>query len=64
MERLFRSLKTEWLPSVGYIMAHEAHRDICHYLVHRYNWIRPHQFNDGRRRLLQKKNLTQCPGMG
>ncbi|WP_139835915.1 IS3 family transposase [Pseudomonas sp. R16(2017)] len=47
MERVFRSLKTEWIPSVGYMTAQEAHRDISHYLMHRYNWIRPHQFNDG-----------------
>jgi putative transposase len=32
---------------VGYITAQEAHRDISHYLMHRYNWIRPHQFNKG-----------------
>ncbi len=25
----------------------EAQRDISHYLMHRYNWIRPYQFNDG-----------------
>ncbi len=47
MERLFRSFKTEWLPSVGYTSAQEAHRYIGHYLMYRYNWIRPHQFNDG-----------------
>lgn len=47
MERLFRSFKTEWLPSVGYMSAQEAHRDISHYLMRRYNWIRLHQFNDG-----------------
>lgn len=47
MERLFRSVKTEWLPSVGYMTAQEAHRDISQYLMHRYNWIRPHQFNNG-----------------
>ncbi|AEA65110.1 ISPsy24, transposase orfB [Burkholderia gladioli BSR3] len=45
MER--RSFRTEWLPSVGYMSAQEAHRDISHYLMHRYNWIRPHQFNYG-----------------
>lgn len=27
--------------------AQEAHRDISHYLMHRYNWIQPHQFNNG-----------------
>ncbi|CDI95334.1 ISPsy24 transposase OrfB [Pseudomonas aeruginosa PA38182] len=47
MERLFRSLKLEWVPSTGYLTAQEAQRDISHYLMHRYNWIRPHQFNDG-----------------
>ncbi|KPY40078.1 MULTISPECIES: transposase [Pseudomonas syringae group] len=43
MERVFRSLKT----AVGYMTAQEAQRDISHYLMHRYNWVRPHQFNDG-----------------
>ena len=47
MERLFRSFKTEWLPSTGYMTAREAQRDISHYLMHQYNWIRPHQFNQG-----------------
>ena len=47
MERVFRSLKTEWIPSFGYRTAQEAQRDISHFLMHRYNWIRPHQFNDG-----------------
>ena len=37
MERVFRSLKTEWIPTVGYMTAQEAHRDISHYLMHRYN---------------------------
>ncbi len=47
MERLFRSLKSDRVPSTDYLMAREAQRDISHYLMHRYNWIRPHQFNDG-----------------
>ncbi|MBB5371323.1 putative transposase [Janthinobacterium sp. K2Li3] len=45
MERLFRSFKTEWLLSTGYMTAREAQRDISYYLMHRYNSIRPHQFN-------------------
>ncbi len=28
MERLFRSLKTEWLPPMGYLSAQEAHRGV------------------------------------
>ncbi|WP_153015169.1 IS3 family transposase [Pseudomonas syringae] len=47
MERVFRSLKTEWIPTLGYRTAQEAQRDISHFLMHRYNWIRPHQFNSG-----------------
>lgn len=47
MERVFRSLKIEWIPLVGYMSVQQAQRDISHYLMHRYNWIRPHQFNGG-----------------
>ena len=47
MERVFRSLKTELIPAVGYRTALEAQRDISHFLRRSYNWIRPHQFNDG-----------------
>jgi len=47
MERLFRSLKSERVPPTGYLKALEAQRDISHHLMHRYNWIRPHQLNDG-----------------
>ncbi len=47
MERLFRSLKTEWVPSVGYMSAALAQQDIGLFLMQRYNWQRPHQFNGG-----------------
>lgn len=47
MERLFRSLKSEWLPSLGYRGLSQAMRDISYYLMDYYNWQRPHQFNDG-----------------
>lgn len=47
MERLFRSLKTEWLPTTGYMNLREAKRDISYYLMDYYNWRRPHQHNDG-----------------
>ncbi len=47
MVRVFRSLKTEWIPTVGHMTAQEAHRNISHYLMYRYNWIRPHQFYNG-----------------
>ncbi|MGL5849120.1 MAG: IS3 family transposase, partial [Aeromonas veronii] len=48
MERLFRSLKSEWLPAMGYMNLREAKRDISYYLMdHHYNWRRPHHHNDG-----------------
>ncbi|WWE76199.1 hypothetical protein GE569_14190 [Burkholderia gladioli] len=61
IERLLRSFKIEWLPSVGYMSAQEAYRCISHYLMHRYNWIRPHQFSDGLAPVWRKKNLAQYP---
>ncbi|WP_429034037.1 integrase core domain-containing protein, partial [Aeromonas veronii] len=47
MERLFRSLKSEWLTAMGYMSLREAKRDISYYLMDYYNWRRPHQYNDG-----------------
>ncbi|PPA27874.1 IS3 family transposase [Aeromonas jandaei] len=47
MERLFRSLKSEWLPATGYMSVREAKRDISYYLMDYYNWQRPHHHNDG-----------------
>jgi putative transposase len=47
MERLFRSLKSEWVPATGYMMLAEAKRDIGYYLMDYYNWQRPHQYNVG-----------------
>ncbi|MEI0986843.1 IS3 family transposase [Pseudomonas aeruginosa] len=64
MERLFRSLKSEWIPSTGYLTAQEAQRDISHYLMHRYNWIRPHQFNDGLPPAVAEEKLNPLSGMG
>jgi putative transposase len=37
MERLFRSLKTEWIPTVGYMSASLAQQDIGRFLMERYN---------------------------
>ena len=63
MERVFRSLKTEWIPTVGYMTAQEAQRDISHYLMHRYNWIRPHQFNNGLPPAQSEKRLNVVSGI-
>jgi len=63
MERLFRSLKSEWIPRLGYTTVHEAQRDISHYLMHWYNWQRPHQFNDGLAPAIVEEKLEPVPGI-
>ncbi len=35
-ERLFSSLKTEWVRTVGYMTKALAEKDICRYLMQRY----------------------------
>lgn len=63
MERLFRSLKTEWVPSVGYMTRREAMQDVSYYLMERYNWIRPHQFNDGLAPAVAEEKLKTVSGI-
>lgn len=46
-ERLFRSLKTEWLPHDGYRNRSEAVKDVVQYLSGYYNRLRPHKNNGG-----------------
>ncbi len=46
-ERLFRSLKTEWVPKMGYQDYLEAASHIKRYLLGYYNQRRPHSFNAG-----------------
>lgn len=47
MERLFRSLKSEWLPPLGGKSLMAAKADINDYFMRHYNWRRPHGANDG-----------------
>lgn len=47
MERLFRSLKSEWVPTAGYRSVSEAMKDISFYLMDYYNWQRPHSYSGG-----------------
>jgi len=47
MERVFRSLKSEWIPALDYVTKNEAAKDIGLYLMGHYNWRSPHQFNNG-----------------
>lgn len=63
MERVFHSLKTEWIPTIGYMTGHQAQRDISQYLMHHYNWIRPRQFNDGLAPAKTEEKLKTVSGM-
>jgi putative transposase len=46
MERLFRSLKTEWIPRAGYGTFQEGSQDIGAYLMGYYNQERLHSYNN------------------
>lgn len=63
MERVFRSLKSEWTPTTGYLTGQQAQRDISQYLMSHYNWIRPHQFNDGLAPAKAEEKLKTVSGM-
>ncbi|WP_148127615.1 IS3 family transposase, partial [Candidatus Erwinia dacicola] len=45
MERFFRSLKTEWVPTKGYNSFSEAQGAIIRYITGYYSAIRPHWYN-------------------
>ncbi len=47
MERFFRSLKSEWIPSTGYDSFAEAKHEIIDYIIGYYSQVRPHRHNDG-----------------
>ncbi|WP_086962173.1 IS3 family transposase [Oceanisphaera avium] len=47
MERFFRSLKVEWVPTYGYQSLSEAQHHIVKYLIGYYSQLRPHQHNGG-----------------
>jgi putative transposase len=47
IERFFRSLKTEWVPEMGYRSFAEAQRSLVDYMAGYYSQIRPHKHNGG-----------------
>jgi len=47
MERFFRSLKTEWVPEMGYRSFAEAQRSVADYITGYYSQTRPHKHNGG-----------------
>lgn len=46
-ERFFRSLKTEWVPKIGYVCFASAKRSITKYMIGYYSTLRPHKHNSG-----------------
>lgn len=64
MERLFRSLKSEWIPALGYRNLPEAQKDIGGYLKEITTaGTDLTRSMAGYRRLWLKKNLKHCPGL-
>ena len=63
MERLFRSLKTEWIPAMGYHSLTAARKDISSYLMGYYNTVRPHAFNGGIAPALAEEKLKTVSGI-
>ena len=60
MERIFRSLKTEWIPADGYHTIQEGLQDIGTYLMSYYNQERLHSYNQYRTPESQER-LWQAP---
>lgn len=63
MERLFRSLKSEWVPDTGYPNINAARQDIGRYLMDYYNCRRPHSANDGLAPAVAEKQLNLLSGI-
>ena len=63
MERVFRSLKSEWVPTNGYRSILEAEQDISSYLMKYYNWRRPHSYNNGLSPAKAEENLNSMSGI-
>ena len=63
MERLFRSLKSEWIPALGYCSSDQAKRDVSEYLMDYYNRRRPHSHNDGFAPVVAEEKLKLLSGI-
>lgn len=63
MERLFRSLKTEWIHVLGYTALQKACQDTGDYLMGYYNRQRPHAFNENISSVVAEEKLNVLPGI-
>jgi putative transposase len=60
---VFRSLKSEWIPSLGYRSIPDARKYIGNYLMDNYNWQRTHTFNDGMSPVITEEKLKILSGI-
>lgn len=58
MERLFKSLESEWIPTLGYCSLIEAQRDIEMHLMEHYNRRGPHTVSDGKAPAISEEELN------
>lgn len=63
MERLFRSLKSEWTSALGYRNLPKPREDVGSYLMDNYNRQRPHTFNLDLSPVAVEENLKLLPGI-
>jgi putative transposase len=62
MERVFRSLKSEWVPDLGYQNLDQAIKEISYYLMTYYNEQRPHKHNNGLTPVMKEKQPIKLSG--
>lgn len=62
MERVFRSLKSEWVPDQGYQNLDQATKEISYYLMTYYNEQRPHRHNNGLTPVMKEKQSNKLSG--
>lgn len=62
MERVFRSLKSEWMAEFGYANIDQAIKDISYYLITYYNEQRPHRHNGGLTPVMKEKEANKLSG--
>ncbi len=46
-ERFFTSLKSEWIPEIGYPVVAAAKKSVTDYMIGYYSSSRPHKHGDG-----------------
>jgi putative transposase len=62
MERVFRSLKSEWVPEFGYQNLDQAIKEISYYLMTYYNEQRPHRHSNGLTPAMKEKQAKKLSG--